>query len=260
VSRVNEDFRATAVRLRDADLAACAIDPVRDVVGSLDDAYSVQEALRRLWVEAGRRPVGYKIGATAQAVRDQMHMDEPDYGVLYSDVVFLDGSTVDHERFVMPRIEPEIAFVLGHDLDLGHVTAVDVMRGVDFVLPAMEIADSRIKNWDLTAIDSVADNATAGGAVIGGVPVPLASLDVRLCEVTTEIEGQPVSRGRGDVALGSPINAVAWLADALVRRGQHLRAGDLVLTGAISNSVELRPGVTVRSVFGGLGSVQLSVA
>jgi 2-keto-4-pentenoate hydratase len=258
-STINEVLHTAAKRLRTAASGAQAIDPVRDVVASLEDAYIVQEALRGLWIQDGRRAVGYKIGATARAVRERMQMDEPDYGALCADIVFLDGAILELERFVMPRIEPEIAIVLGRDLDLEQHTAVDVMRAVDFVLPAMEIADSRIRAWDLTAVDSIADNATAGGAVIGGVPVPLANLDLGRCEVTMEVGGEVVSRGRGDAALGSPINAVAWLADALVRRGQHLRAGDLVLTGALSDSIELRRGMNIRSIFGPLGSVQLTV-
>jgi 2-keto-4-pentenoate hydratase len=260
VKAINDVLHTTAVRLREADADVRAIGPVRDVIHSLDDAYTAQESLRDLWVSAGRRTVGYKIGATDAAVRERMHMDEPDYGVLYDEITFVDGADVEHSRFVMPRIEPEIAFVLGRDLDRERHTVVDVMRGVDFALPAMEIADSRIKDWDLTAIDSVADNATAGGAVIGTIPISLEGLDLRVCNVTTTVDGRAVSRGRGDVALGNPLNALAWLADALVRRGQHLKAGDLVLTGALSASIEVHAGVTVCSTFDALGSVQITLS
>lgn len=252
------DARAIAERIHKATETREPIPPVRDELGSLAEAYRAQRELLALWASEGRRQVGYKVGATSAAVRQEYGLSEPDYGAVHADTTFVDGAELACARFVAPRIEPEIAFVLEHDLDLGTHTVVDLVRATAYVLPAMEIADCRIQDWDVAIIDSVADNASTGGIVLDTRPVRLDRVDLAACPVTMEIDGVPVASGRGDACLGNPMAAMVWLADALSHDGSPLRAGQVVLTGALAPTQPLRPGNTVLSRMGELGSVRLN--
>jgi 2-keto-4-pentenoate hydratase len=253
----DETIAAVADRIHRAGEQRVPVPPVRHELGGIADAYRAQRSLRALWAADGRRPIGYKIGATSRAVRDEFGLSEPDYGAIYADTAYTDGTEVACDRFISSRIEPEIAFVLERDLDLGTHTAVDLIRATAFVLPAMEIADCRIQNWDVTIVDSIADNASAGGIVLGSVPVPLDRVDLRSCPVAMEIDEKVVASGRGDACMGNPIAAMLWLADTLSRDGSPLRAGDVVLTGALAPVQPLRPGNSVRTTLGPLGTVQI---
>jgi 2-keto-4-pentenoate hydratase len=252
------DARAIAERIHKAAQTLEPIPPVRDELGGIAEAYRAQRELLALWASDGRRQVGYKVGATSAAIRQEYGLSEPDYGAVHADTTFVDGAEVACARFVAPRIEPEIAFVLEHDLDLGAHTVVDLIRATAYVLPAMEIADCHIQNWDVAIVDSVADNASAGGIVLGTRPVRLDQVDLAACPVAMEIDGVLVASGRGDACLGNPMAAMVWLADALSRDGSPLRAGDVVLTGALAPTQPLRPGSTVLSRMGELGSVRLN--
>ncbi|MFG3441418.1 2-keto-4-pentenoate hydratase [Nonomuraea sp. NPDC047897] len=245
-----------ADRLAEAARTGKPCPPVRDLIGTARDAYAVQEINVRRAVEEGRRPVGRKIGVTNALVQKQLGVGEPDHGTLFADMAFLDGLPVPVGRFLQPRAEAEIALVLGHDLVGGPFTVVDVIRAVDFALPAIEIADSRVADWDISLVDTIADNASGGAFVLGGTPVPLAGLDLRRAAMTMTRGEREVSAGTGAACLEHPLNAAVWLATALGSGERPLRAGEVVLTGALGPLVPVKPGDAFEARIDGLGSVR----
>jgi 2-keto-4-pentenoate hydratase len=229
-------------------------------IGDVAVAYEVQRAQVGQWIAGGRRPVGAKVGLTNPAVQRQLGVDQPDFGVLLADMAVPDGGEVPAGRLLQPRVEAEIAFVLGSDLRYDQVTTVDVIRATDHLLPAIEIVDSRIAGWDISIVDTVADNAASGLFVLGTRPARLADVDLRLCGMVLEHAGTPVSVGAGAACLGNPAHAVAWLAGTLARAGNPLRAGDVVLSGALGPVVAVRPGAAYQARISGLGSVRVGFA
>ncbi|QID34799.1 2-keto-4-pentenoate hydratase [Streptomyces albus] len=232
--------------------------PVREHLGAtdIDAAYEVQRRLVAARTAAGARRVGAKIGLTARAVQQQFGVFQPDFGVLFADMVYAHTEPVPLGRFLQPRAEGEIAFVLGRDLDLPGATVADVLRATDFVLPAIEIVDSRIAGWDLAITDTVADNASSGAVVLGTTPFRLDGRDLARVGMTLYHDGEPVSFGAGHACLGSPVVAVAWLARETARRGQPLRAGDLVMSGALGPMVPVGGPGRYRLELDGLGDVE----
>jgi 2-keto-4-pentenoate hydratase len=254
------DVDRAALVLREAYETRKPCPPLRDDLlpaGDVDAAYAVQQAQVLRWtVSDGRRRVGAKIGLTSRAVQESFGVYEPDFGVLFADMAVPDGAEIDLARLLQPRVEAEVAFVLGADLPHDQVTAADVIRAVDHLLPAIEIVDSRIAGWDISIVDTVADNASSGLFVLGTSPRRLADVDLRLCGVVLEHAGEPVSVGAGAACLGNPLTAVAWLAQTLARYGRPLRAGDLVLSGALGPMVSVTPGAAYEARISGLGSVR----
>ncbi|MEU2280680.1 fumarylacetoacetate hydrolase family protein [Streptomyces sp. NPDC013178] len=255
--------------VRAADLLAEAArtgapcPPVRDLFddgGDLATAYAVQQLNVRRGLEAGRRIVGRKIGLTSPAVQRQLRVDQPDFGALFADMAVPDGGEAPAGRLLQPKVEAEVALVLGRDLPHRACTVVDVLRAVDFALPALEIVDSRVRGWDISLVDTVADNASCGLYVLGGTPVPLTAVDLRTVTMTMTRGGETVSEGSGADCLGSPLNAAVWLASALAERGDPLRAGDLVLTGALGPMAVATPGDVFEARISGLGSVRVGFA
>lgn len=237
-----------------------AIPPLRErviPVGDVEAAYRMQRAQTDHWLASGRRLVGAKIGLTNPAVQRAFGVYQPDFGVLFADMAVPDGDEIDLGRLIQPRVEAEIAFVLGADLPYERATSVDVMRAVDHVLPAVEIVDSRIRGWDISIVDTVADNASSGLFVLGTRPRKLSDVDLRLCGVVMEHAGEPVSVGAGAACLGNPLNAVVWLASTMARAGSPLRAGDVVLSGAACPMVSVTPGARYEARISGLGSVRV---
>ncbi len=238
-----------------------AIAPLRDRVipaGDVAAAYAVQRQMTEHWLTHGRRLVGAKIGLTNPAVQEVFGVFQPDFGVLFADMEVPEGDTVDLARLLQPRVEAEIAFVLKDDLPYKETTSVDVMRAVDYLLPAIEIVDSRISNWDISIVDTVADNASSGLYVLGTRPTALGDVDLRLCGMVLEHQGEPVSVGAGAACLGNPLNAVTWLARTQARMGTPLRAGDVVLSGALGPMVTVTPGARYEARISGLGSVRVA--
>jgi 2-keto-4-pentenoate hydratase len=237
-----------------------AIPPLRErviPVGDIDAAYAVQRAMTADWVAQGRRLVGAKIGLTNPAVQKVFGVFQPDFGVLFADMAVPDDDVVDLSRLIQPRVEAEIAFVLGRDLPYEQATSVDVMRATEYLLPSIEIVDSRIENWDISIVDTVADNASSGLYVLGTRPVRLSDVDLRLCGMVLEHAGEPVSVGAGAACLGNPLNAVVWLASTMARNGTPLRAGDVVLSGALGPMVSVTPGASYEARISGLGSARV---
>ncbi|MFE8957454.1 2-keto-4-pentenoate hydratase [Streptomyces massasporeus] len=248
--------------LAEAARTGVAGPPVRTLFdnGDLESAYAVQQLNVRRGLDAGRRVVGRKIGLTSVAVQRQLGVDQPDFGALFADMAVPDGAEVPAGRLLQPKVEAEIAFVLGRDLPDRSCTIVDLLRAVDFALPALEIVDSRVQNWDISLVDTVADNASCGLYVLGGTPVPLTRVDVRAATMTMTRGGVIASEGSGADCLGSPLNAAVWLASALAERGDPLRAGDLVLTGALGPMAPAAPGDVFEAHISELGSVRVRFA
>jgi len=253
-----EAATAASERLLAAATSATPCAPVRDIIAATDvvTAYTAQRLTTdRIVAERGWRVCGRKIGLTSPAVQAQLGVDQPDFGTLFAELAHGDGQVVPMGDLLQPRIEAEVALVLDDDLDRGRHTVADVLRATAFLLPALEIVDSRIAGWDITFVDTVADNASAGRFVLGTVPVPVATVDLAAVAMTMEVGGEPRSTGSGSACLGNPLFAAVWLADTMSRLGTPLRAGDVVLTGALGPMVDVVAGDEVVATIEGLGRV-----
>lgn len=251
-----DDFGKVAERLR-AAYSGPPLPPLRDVLAATDSdgAYSVQDINTRFWIDQGRRVVGRKVGLTAEAVQRQLGVDRPDFGVLFEDMRIADGGTLPASRTLQPKAEAEVAIVMGRDLNDPEATGGDVLAAAEAAVAAIEIVDSRIADWKITFADTIADNGSSAFFVLGSAFKPLAGLDLETCAMALEIDGRQVSQGVGSACLGHPLNAAAWLARTLSAMGEGLKAGDIVLTGALGPMVALTPGDRVRAIVEGLGEV-----
>jgi len=254
VKNTDIDHDAWAARLRDAYRGG-SIPPLRDVVphASVDDAYAIQAANTAFWLSQGRRRRGAKIGLTAKTVQAQLGVDQPDFGVLFEDMEVADGETVAAGRLIQPKIEAEVAFTLARTPD---TTDFDTLgASVAYAQAALEIVDSRIADWNIGIVDTVADNASSALFVLGRKRVPLSALDLRLCGMTLEKNGAIASVGVGAACLGNPLTALAWLADMMASVGEPLREGDVILSGALGPMVTATPGSAFTAAIAGLGEV-----
>lgn len=233
---------------------------------TLDDAYAVQDAFVKAKKDAGAVQRGWKIGLTSKAMRDALKIDIPDSGVLFDDMFFDDGATVPADRFIQPRIEAEIAFVMRNDLIGPNVTAWDAMAATDYILPAIEILDTRVIRQDpetgaLRKItDTIADNAANAGIALGGRPISVDDVDMRWIGAIVSRNAEVEETGLGAGVLNQPAQGIAWLANRLSSYGDALRAGDVVLSGSFVRPVECPHGSTVLADFGDFGSVSLHFA
>lgn len=234
------------------------LPPLRETYPGMDasDAYAIQKINTDQRVAQGRRIVGRKIGLTAKPVQQQLGVDQPDFGTLLDDMAYGDGEPVPLAALQQPRIEAEIAFVLEQDLAMEQPAAADVMNAIAYALPALEIVGSRIAAWNIRFVDTVADNASSGAFVLGASPRKLSDFDARLCGMVLSRRGEPVSTGAGAACLGNPLNAVTWLARTMARLGAPLRAGDVVLSGALGPMVAVGAGDVFDARIHGLGSVR----
>jgi 2-keto-4-pentenoate hydratase len=247
-----------AAMLRQAEISGVACTPLRDVVGSDDDVeagYAIQQINHDLHAAAGRRITGRKIGLTNPAVQAQLGVGQPDFGTLYADMEFGDGVPLPSGRLLQPRAEAEVALVLEHDLDRAPHGFAEIVRAVAFALPSIEVVDSRVADWNIRFLDTVADNASSGLYVVGGRPVPLRKVDLRAVPMSMSINGVEVSSGAGSQCLDHPLHAARWLADTMCQRGTPLRAGDVVMTGALGPMRPIAAGDEVVATFGDLGTV-----
>lgn len=249
--------REAARLLGEAAAAVAPCDPVRPLIESagIDAAYAVQHLLAEEAIRSGRRVVGRKIGLTSTAVQAQLGVDQPDFGVLFDDMEYGSGEEVPLARLIQPRVEAEIVFVMERDLDAERPALGDVLNAIGYALPAIEIVDSRVRDWKISIFDTIADNASSGLYVLGGSPKKIDAFDLALCGMSLERGGEPVSVGCGAACLGNPLNAVVWLARTVARLGRPLRAGDVVLSGALGPMVTVGPGDVFEARISGLGSV-----
>ncbi|MGQ0804142.1 MAG: 2-keto-4-pentenoate hydratase [Actinomycetota bacterium] len=257
-----ESVVAAADRLREAVGTGSPCPPVRNLLpkGSIAHAYEVQALGHDRAVSLGGRIVGWKIGLTSEAVQRQLGVAQPDFGALFADAEVRDATTVAPGRLLQPRVEAEVAFVMAADLPERLITPVDVLGSVVFVAPAIEIVDSRIAGWDIDIVDTVSDNASSGLYVVAPRRLPLAQVDLAHVTMTLTEDGKTVSEGVGAACLGHPVNAVVWLANTLAALGRGLRAGDLVLSGALGPMADVVPGACYEALIDGLGSVSVAFA
>jgi 2-keto-4-pentenoate hydratase len=231
--------------------------PVRDLIGAEDvhAAYAVQEKLTANRLAQGGVVVGRKIGLTSPAVQRQLRVDQPDFGVLFSDMQIEENEPISMNRLLQPKVEAEIAFVLGTDLDEGPLDDAQVRAAVDYAVAALEIVDSRIAGWDIRFADTVADNGSSALFVLGSTHVPLAEFEPVTAEMTMSTDGVPSSQGNGAACLGDPLSALRWLAQTARDFGAPLKAGQVVLSGALGPMAPVEPNTVVTADVSGLGQV-----
>ncbi len=248
---------AATARLQAAVRAGVPCAPVRDVLGEEDVAlaYRVQQALTDARLSTGARIVGRKIGLTSPAVQQQLGVDQPDFGVLFDDMDVTDLPEVPSARLLQPKVEAEIAFVLATDLDDPDLDVAAVRRTVDYAVASLEIVDSRVAEWDIRITDTVADNASSGLFVLGQNRLSLSEFEPAEVTMAMHVNGRLVSEGRGDACLGDPLNALLWLAETARDFGEPLRAGQVVLSGALGPMAPVSPGDRVHAEISGLGAV-----
>ncbi len=254
-----KSLEEAAASLR-AAYAGQPLEPLRSYLQPTDveGAYAVQAINTRVWRESGRRLVGRKVGLTAKSVQAQLGVSQPDFGVLFHDMCIPDGGVLDPAAVIQPKAEAEVAIVLAKDLAEGDIDAPAVAAAAAYAVAAIEIVDSRIRDWKITFADTVADNGSSAFFVLGDKPRPLQGLDLYTCGMALEINGDVASLGAGAACLGHPLNAAAWLGRTLADNGDPLRAGDVVLTGALGPMAAISPGDRVEAKIGGLGSVSFT--
>jgi len=248
---------AALVLLAGARATGRSCIPVRTLLppGDIAAAYAVQSAWVAARTAAGDPVAGRKIGLTSPAVQAQLGVDQPDFGTLLASMECPQGEPIDAGRLLQPRIEAEIAFVLARDLDVPGIGPDDVLAATEAVVAALEIVDSRITGWDISIVDTVADNASAGLFTLGPERRSPAGLDLAACPMRLWRGGEEVSAGSGAACLGHPAAAVAWLAATARSYGQPLRAGEIVLSGALGPMIPVTAGDRFTAEIGGLGLV-----
>lgn len=251
------DVPALSRALLDAEARCAPLDPLTSTNPDLraEHAYQVQLAGVKTKLAAGRRVIGKKIGLTSKAMQDLLGVGEPDYGHLLDDMLIAEGQPIRRDTLLLPKVEGEIAFVMQSRLAGPGVHVADVLRATAGVMPALEIVDSRIRDWKIKLVDTVADNASSARFVLGSRMLPAEGFDLRLIGMCLEKNGQVVNSGAGVAVWGHPAAAVAWLANKLAELGSALEPGDIVLSGAVTAAVDVGPGDVVQAHFDRLGSV-----
>ena len=252
-----EDY---AARLVGAVRDRAPLAPLSDTM-PIDEATAleVQDAVVQARIDAGATLVGAKLGLTSAAKQKQMNVDRPLYGWLTSDMQLDTGEVLRAERYIQPRVEPEIAFLLGRDLEGPHVTAAHVLAATEACFGAIDVLDSRYAGYKFTFDDVTADNASSAGYVLGGTPLDPFGIDLRLTGCVLEKNGELVATAAGASVMGHPASAVAWLVRRLAERGRGLEAGAVVMAGGMTEAVPVAPGDTVVARFDRLGSVEIPV-
>ena len=231
------------------------IEPLtnREVDITIEDAYHIQQRMIARRVEKGERIVGKKIGVTSQAVMNMLGVGQPDFGYMLDGMIYGDGAAIDAGTLIQPKAEGEIAFVLKKDLMGPGVSAADVLAATEGVMACFEIVDSRITDWKIKIQDTVADNASCGVFVLGDRMVDPYAVDLRTCGMVLEKNGEIVVTGAGAATMGSPVNAVVWLANTLGKLGIPLKAGEVILSGALGAMVPVKAGDNLRVTIGDIG-------
>jgi 2-keto-4-pentenoate hydratase len=248
-----------AYQLAEAETTRVGISPLSSVDPELTikEAYSIQLENIQRKVAEGQTIVGKKIGLTSLAMQRLLGVNEPDYGHLLDGMVVENGGHISIEQVLQPKVEAEIAFILKKELRGPNVTALDVLQATDYIVPALEIVDSRVKDWKITLADTVADNASSGFYVLGGKPAKIEDIDLELVGMVLTKNGELVNTGVGAAALGNPANCVAWLANKLAEFDISLKAGEVILSGALSAAEAANKGDTFTARFAHIGQVSV---
>ncbi len=249
-----------AADLAQAERSRVPISPLTDAVPGIDvvDAYEIQLINIRQRVAEGARVIGHKVGLSSEAMQRMMNVDEPDYGHLLDEMQVFEDRPVQAGRYLYPRVEVEVGFVLADDLPGAGCTEDDVLAATAAFAPAIELIDTRIRDWKIKLCDTIADNASSAGWVLGAARVSPKDIDIKNIDAVLTRNGEVVAEGRSDAVLGDPVTAVAWLARKVDSFGVRLKAGDIVLPGSCTRAFDARPGDDFVAEFAGLGSVHLS--
>jgi 2-keto-4-pentenoate hydratase len=248
-----------AEALRRAEQTRQAVPPLVETYPGIDvvDAYEIQLRNIRRRLDAGATVHGHKVGLSSKAMQQMMGVDEPDYGHLLSDMVLSEDTPVAASRYLLPRVEVEVGFVLGDDLPGEGCTVEDVLRCTEYVAPSIELIDSRIADWRIGLADTIADNASSAGVLLGKERRKPDELDLTAIDAVLRINGEQVASGRSDAVLGNPAIAVAWLAQKVAGFDVRLQAGHVVLPGSCTRAYDVKPGDDVVAAFDGLGTVSV---
>ncbi len=251
---------ALADDLAEAERTRVPLNPLTGAEPDIDvvDAYEIQLINIRRRVDEGAVVVGHKVGLSSKAMQQMMGVDEPDYGHLLADMEVFEGVPVATDRYLFPRVEVEVGFILAADLPGAGCTEDDVIAATAAYVPAIELIDTRISDWKIALCDTIADNASSAGFVLGTERVSPKDIDITAIDAVLTRNGEVVAEGRSDAVLGNPVTAVAWLARKVDGFGVRLRAGDIVLPGSCTRAIDVRPGDEFLADFAGLGSVRLS--
>jgi 2-keto-4-pentenoate hydratase len=249
-----------AAELADAERSKVPMKPLTDAYPDIDvvDAYEIQLINIRQRVAEGARVIGHKVGLSSEAMQKMMGVDEPDYGHLLDEMAVFEDVPVAAGRFLYPRVEVEVGFILADDLPGAGCTEDDVLAATAAFAPSIELIDTRITDWKIKLCDTIADNASSAGWVLGKGRVSPKDIDIRNIDAVLTRNGEKVAEGRSDAVLGNPVTAVAWLARKVDDFGVRLKAGDIVLPGSCTRAIDARPGDDFVADFDGLGSVRLS--
>ncbi|MGK3203462.1 fumarylacetoacetate hydrolase family protein [Amycolatopsis sp. MEPSY49] len=246
-----------AAHLHDAELTRRTIPPLSEQVPGLSvaDAYRIQQLNVSRRLRDGGVIVGQKVGLTSVAMQEQLGVDEPDYGVLFADMLVDDGQPIPVSGLIQPRVEAEVAFIMARELRGPGVTEADALEAIAGALPVIEVIDSRISAWKIGLTDTIADNASCAKVVRGEVVTPIAEIDLRTIGMVLTINGEVVSTAAGAAVLGNPIRGLVWLANKLAEFGVSLRPGDLVLAGALHAAISVTAGMSVHAEFANIGGI-----
>lgn len=236
------------------------IAPIREQLEdtTLNDAYAIQTVQLNRHLAAGRKLAGHKIGLTSFAMQKQLGVDSPDFGFFLNNMVYEAGATVPTNGFIAPKVEPELAFKLSKDLTGPDVTVADVLEATEAVYPAIEIIDSRVEEWNIKLVDTVADNASCGAIVLGAEPIAVPFEKLTEVPCTLRINGKEKDSGTGRDVMGHPAEPLAWLANVLSEQGVSLKAGQFVLTGSFTGALPVVSGEKVTADYGDLGSLEIT--
>lgn len=249
-----------AADLADAERTRAPMSPLTDAYPDIDvvDAYEIQLINIRRRLAEGATVVGHKVGLSSAAMQQMMGVDEPDYGHLLADMEVFEDVEVDTGRYLYPRVEVEVGFILADDLPGAGCTEDDVLAATAAFAPSIELIDTRITDWKIKLCDTIADNASSAGFILGAARVSPKDIDITAIDAVLTRNDDVVAEGRSDAVLGNPVTAVAWLARKVDSFGVRLRAGDIVLPGSCTRAIDVRPGDRFVADFAGLGSVRLS--
>lgn len=255
----NSIIQKAANALDTASKTGIAISPLREQIGveDLDTAYAIQEVNAKRRMALGDTVVGKKIGLTSFAVQEQLGVDQPDYGVLF-DTMEVKNHSLSISELMQPKAEAEIAFVMASDLE-GDINISDLIDAIDYATASIEIVGSRVANWDIRITDTIADNASASHYILGDEKKSLDDIDLVNCKMQMTKNGEIASEGSGKACMDNPLNAALWLANTMIRQGNPLRKGDILLSGALGPMVPIVQGDEFVAHIEGLGEVKLKI-